>query len=229
MKTPILILLATCMAATAQTNTCITFTNKSGDVISNAEVVEVHVSKLTYRIPSGGGMVKLADLPPQLQERFGYDAAKADAADKKEREDRAAELQKATAISAAMAKYDGLKNQLIQGSRRVDGKVLQKISVGLLVESGDFGRSFKEYHEDVYGTRGGIMTEGSSPGAEALNLVLLQDYPDSSMADDGHVDIIAYPVGLYTYESVGKSQKTVRKFSCNLDTAIRTLALDGNN
>jgi len=34
-----------------------------------------------------------------------------------------------------------------------------------------------------------------------------------------------YPLGLFSYDTVGKSQKTVRKFSCNLDAAIRKLAL----
>lgn len=224
------------MAAIAQTNTYITFTNKSGVVISNAEVVKVDANKVTYRIPSGGGTVKLADLPPEVQEQFNYDAAKADMADEKENLKQAADLQQRAAMSAAIAKYNQLRDQLIQGSRRVDGKVLQRISEGLLVDSG--AASITRAEERHYGTSpdgnpiswgGGTIMEGNSPGAEALHLVLLQDYPDPNVVDDGHVDIFAYPVGLYSYETVGKSQKTVRKFSCNLDAAIRTLALQEQN
>ena len=212
--------------AFAQTNVFITFTNKAGTLVSNAEVVKVDANKLIYRIPSGGGTVKLSDLPPALQEQFGYNAKKAAAVDENEQKARAADLQQRAAMAATQEKYNRLKARLVQGSRRVDGKILQKISDGLLVQSGDHGRALREYREDVYGARGGTMTEGNAPGAEALSLVLLQDYPDPNMVDDGHVDVIAYPIGLYSYDSVGKSQKTVRKFSCNLDTAIRTLALE---
>jgi len=42
---------------------------------------------------------------------------------------------------------------------------------------------------------------------------------------DWWIDADGYPLGLFSYDTVGKSQKTVRKFSCNLDTAIRKLAL----
>jgi hypothetical protein len=46
---------------------------------------------------------------------------------------------------------------------------------------------------------------------------------DESRSRRGRV--IAYPLGLFSYDTIGKSQKTVRKFSGNLDTAIRKLDL----
>jgi TPR repeat protein len=75
MKTFTLAFLAACAPVLAQTNYgTITFTNKSGDVISNAVVTKVEAGKLTYRysLGVGGGVVRLADLPEGLQARFGY-------------------------------------------------------------------------------------------------------------------------------------------------------------
>jgi hypothetical protein len=234
------------LAAPAQTNTStstndngglnagngpatFTFTNKDGIVISNAEVVKIYANKLIWRKDfgmEGAGTVKLADLPPDLQQRFGYDPEKAAALDEKEQQDRAADLQRRRTIAAAQEKYSRLKAKLVQGSRRVDGKVLQKISEGLLVESGDLERALQEHNERVYGDTGGVTFESGIPGGEALGLVLLVDYPDPNMTDEGHVDIIAYPLGLFSYDTLNKSSKTVRKFSADLETAIRTLALE---
>ena len=60
-----------------------TFTNRDGDVITNAEVVRIYETGISLIWQSGNrvGMVKLADLPSDLQVRFGYDAAKSAAAD----------------------------------------------------------------------------------------------------------------------------------------------------
>jgi hypothetical protein len=63
--------------------TTITFINSSGVMITNAEVVRVidGVSLIWRNGPTSGGMVRLADLPENLQVRFGYDEAKTKAAD----------------------------------------------------------------------------------------------------------------------------------------------------
>jgi TPR repeat protein len=62
-----------CVAALAQTNWgTITFTNSYGLVISNAEVRKVDAKTLLYIYSNGGGTVRLADLPRDLQARFGY-------------------------------------------------------------------------------------------------------------------------------------------------------------
>jgi len=74
--------------------TRISFTTKSGSVVTNAEVRPyVEGVSLIWRDHAGGGIVKLADLPEELRSRFGYDAAKAAAADASEQERRAQEAQ----------------------------------------------------------------------------------------------------------------------------------------
>jgi hypothetical protein len=61
--------------------TTITFTNKDGEVISNAAVriYEQGVSVLWEQDSGAAGLVKLADLPESLRIRFGYDPVMAEA------------------------------------------------------------------------------------------------------------------------------------------------------
>jgi hypothetical protein len=61
----------------------ITFINKSGTLITNAEVVRVidGVSLIYRNGPTSGGLIRLADLPEELRKEFGYDPAKTAAAD----------------------------------------------------------------------------------------------------------------------------------------------------
>lgn len=70
------LVLIVAVRATAQTNT-ITFTNKSGEVVRDAKVLAIWPSDLFYETPGGGSRVHLADLPPEVSSRFGYDSLKA--------------------------------------------------------------------------------------------------------------------------------------------------------
>jgi len=64
----------------------ITVTTSSGFVITNAEVVRVNQGvSLVWRSGGAGGIAKLADLSPELQEKFGYDPIKARAAEEAEK------------------------------------------------------------------------------------------------------------------------------------------------
>jgi hypothetical protein len=68
----------------------ITFTNSSGRVYSNVQVVRVIDGvSLIWRDGASGGLAKLADLPPDLQRAYGYDPAKAAAADAADKERKA--------------------------------------------------------------------------------------------------------------------------------------------
>ncbi len=92
----------------------VTFTNRSGMVVSNAQVVRVIDGvSLIWRDGASGGVVKLADLPPDLQQLYGYDAAKtaaADAADKdkkaRERQAQFQAFQAQTQVAAAQTAVD---------------------------------------------------------------------------------------------------------------------------
>jgi hypothetical protein len=246
MKTIIALLLASCAVSLAQINTNtdsrgyvtnaalltpFTLTNSSGKIVTNAVLVKLSPNTFIYKTPDGEmGVRRLDSLPKDLRENFGYDpvkAAQADAADAEKKTQQDQMRQRQIAQAAAYARYQAIKAEVEQGNRRIEGKVLQKIPEGLLVDSGAAAIAIDEGMHNV-SFAGGTLYEGTAPGVEALGLVLLQDYPDPNIADEGHVDIIAYPVGLFTYDSVNKSSKTVRKFSCDLDKAIRTMALEEN-
>jgi hypothetical protein len=63
-------------SASASAQITITFTNKAGEVISNAPLITMTGTMLFYETPSGGGDVKLAELPPALQKQIGYEPGK---------------------------------------------------------------------------------------------------------------------------------------------------------
>ena len=82
----------------------ITFTNKSGLLISDAEVVRTNDGvSLVWEKDGGasGGVVRLEDLPEDLRVRFGYDPAKTAAADELQTQRRAQWQQSVVAAQAA--------------------------------------------------------------------------------------------------------------------------------
>jgi hypothetical protein len=83
--------------------TAFTFTNSSGEVITNAEVVRMFVPgvSLIWRSGSAMGMVKLADLPEALRSRFGYDPVKTTEAEQTERDKKEQWQQQVLAAQAA--------------------------------------------------------------------------------------------------------------------------------
>lgn len=231
MKTLMFGFLAFCATSWAQTNFgTITFTNKSGMVFSNATVVRIDANKLIWRLGVAGGVIKLADLPDEVRARFGYNPVLAASADRAESERRSRQLQNQALWAAEDARRDSIakaKKQLIDSSRTVAGKVIQKLPDGLLVDSGAEVMAEVGKTEFTYGkysvssvTHTGVG-EGNQPGTTCLGLVLLQDHPRySDMVDGAYVKVIAYPIGQYQYTTVQNASKTVRKFSADLDRAF---------
>jgi len=92
-------------ASPAPSRPTITFTTKSGEVISNAEIIRTNTGvSLVWEKDGGasGGVVRLENLPEDLQSQFGYDADKTAAADKLAA-DRRAQLQQEEAAAALVA------------------------------------------------------------------------------------------------------------------------------
>jgi hypothetical protein len=83
------------------TNT-ITYTNLSGEVFADVEVVRVIAgTSLIWRKGNSAGSVKLADLPEDVRRRYGYDPEKASAADQAEKDRKAREQAEIRASQAA--------------------------------------------------------------------------------------------------------------------------------
>ena len=141
MKTLTLLFLVACASAFAQTNFgTITFTNKDGIIISNAEVVRVEVNKLIWRLGAGGGSIKLTDLPNDVRARFGYDAARASQQDVVEREKRerlakqdAAAAAKMRAVQAEQAAFKKRADEFFSSQEMIQGEVTQRHEKGITV------------------------------------------------------------------------------------------------
>ncbi|HZR18876.1 MAG TPA: hypothetical protein VFE51_16435 [Verrucomicrobiae bacterium] len=121
-----------------------------------------------------------------------------------------------------------LRAQCISGRRSICGKILRIFSNGILVESGytNLARAPLTKSWLIPGTvtaaRGENLVETREPGALCVGTVLLTDLPRGKPRQYDYVVIAGYPTGEFTYTSVGSVRKTVRRFSANLDKAVRT-------
>lgn len=96
--------------------TTITFTTRSGSIISNAQVKPyIEGVSLIWRVEGGsGGIVQLADLREELRARFGYDPGKAAAVEASDEAKRAHEAQTLAAQTAAPAPATSLQTEDVQ-------------------------------------------------------------------------------------------------------------------
>ena len=126
----LLLLLATCRFAliwglpAADAGPVISFTNKAGVLITNAEVVRTNDGvSIVWEKDGGamGGTELLQDLPPNLQDQFGYDPDKTAAAEQLAR-DRAAQLQLSAAEWADLARQDQLAAAKAAASNSIASK-----------------------------------------------------------------------------------------------------------
>jgi hypothetical protein len=230
MKAIILIVAAilACCSASAQT-TNITFTNKTGEVFTNAPVMSFTATTVYYETPSGGGGVKLSDLPPALQKLFNYDPAKA-AAERAAKAERtralavrqAAEREAISQASAAKAWREKVGKTKVA----IYGKIIQRLDIGLLVDGGSEERgvtysSWSTKASTGYGTSQHIAFSrpDGTPGAWGICLLI-----GPARGIDGEmVNTNAYPDGTYTYKTITGAQKTIRRY--NMDpAAVQTIA-----
>lgn len=124
MKTIAMILLLV-VTAFAQTNLgTITFTNKSGAVVRDAVVVKVEPAWIIYKEADivGGGRIRIADLPKEIQEQFHYDAPAALAAEMRERAK--IKNQQEAAAEARQALLDKLETERIKNSLETNALVI---------------------------------------------------------------------------------------------------------
>jgi hypothetical protein len=218
MKIIVLTLLFSCLTVFAQTN-IISFTNADGIFITNANAIKIAENKLLYRIPSGGGIVRLDSLPEDIRKQFNYNptnAAIADDSDEQKKEMQAELDRQMAAALKQKADFEKLKGDLIKESRTISGKVIQKIPEGLLVDN-----AWSSYVTETI--------REPSPATEYTSLCLLIDYPEYDQTVDGdYIHILAYPAGQYVYTTVNNSQKTVRKFTVDFQKAIDYKTLNSN-
>ena len=138
---------------------------------------------------------------------------------------------------AAVAVHsEQIRTDCILGRRLICGKVLKIFPDGLVVDSGytDLLRPPLTQSWIVPGTvsasRNSAILELQEPGTPCIGLVFLTDLPKRQKVKNfDYVVIMGYPAGQYVYTPAPNVEKTVRKFSCGLDTAVRlTLQAEDN-
>ena len=132
-----------------------------------------------------------------------------------------------SAASAAV-RAEQIRMDCIQGRRLICGKVLQISPGGLVVDSGytDLLRAPLVQSWVVPGSvtasRPAGVLELNEPGTPGIGLVFLTDLPKRPKVKIyDYVVMMGYPAGQYVYTPAPRVEKTVRKFSCGLDTAVR--------
>ena len=227
----LLIVLATvsALAGHAEDLGTLTFNKQDGTAIKEAKVVKVEPTRVVYLTPDGGGSVALSNLPPDLQVRFNYnptnEAAAALIAQRKKLAEAAAVQARQDQLAAS-----GLRNQVAASAQYVQGKVVQKLNPGLLVDCGD-----KRVWESGQYTRTGRYSSSYTSGgySEALSfhglrlakgLVFITFSPALQKLVDGDiVSLPAFPAGEYKYTTVQNARSTIRRFSPSIDEAILLL------
>lgn len=132
--------------------------------------------------------------------------------------------------AAVVQQIEQIRAACISGRRAICGKVLKILPDGLVVESGytnllrpPLDRSWL-VPGTVTASRDPSLVEVSTPGSICVGIVVLTQLPKARHArvkDYDYVIIEGYPAGHYTYTSVGDLQRTVRRFSASLDTAVK--------
>jgi hypothetical protein len=120
-----------------------------------------------------------------------------------------------------------MRSRCIAGRRSICGKILRIFPNGILVESGYTNLLRQPLTKSwlvpgsVLASRAQNLVESREPGALCAGPVFLTDLPRGKPRQYDYVIIAGYPTGEFSYTSVGTIQRTVRRFSANLDKAVK--------
>ena len=129
---------------------------------------------------------------------------------------------------AGSVRAEQIRTDCIKGRRLICGRVLKVSPDGLVVESGytDLLRPPLTQSWVVPGTatasRDPAVLELNEAGTPCIGPVFLTDIPKRPKVNNyDYVIITGYPAGQYAYSPAPGVEKTIRKFSAGLDTAVR--------
>jgi len=130
--------------------------------------------------------------------------------------------------AALVARSEQIRAACIEGRRRICGKVLQIVPEGLVVESGYVGLLRPELTRSwvapgtVSVTRPPNLVEEKIPGSVCVGLIMVTDIPKKpAVKPYDYVILEAYPAGQYLYAPVPNVNKSIRRFSVGLLTAVK--------
>ena len=133
-------------------------------------------------------------------------------------------------IESVPRQVEAVRAACIQSRRVVCGKILKVQPDGLVVDSGytNLMRAPLNRSWLIPGTavaeRAENLVERNEPDAVCVGPIFLVDLPKSRGAKPNVYDFVvieAFPVGQYTYTSVGDVHRTVRKLSTKLENAVK--------
>jgi hypothetical protein len=125
-------------------------------------------------------------------------------------------------------RLEQVRTACIAGRRHVCGRVLQVTPAGLVVDSG-YPTLLQPPLDHSWITpavaapaRPDFLMESNAPGAIALGLVCLTDFPRRpKVRQYDYVALTGYPAGQYDYVPVAGVKKTIRRFAGGLETAVK--------
>jgi hypothetical protein len=125
-------------------------------------------------------------------------------------------------------RVEEVRMDCIQHRRIICGKIVKVLPDGLVVDSGytNLMRPPLNLSWVVPGTvtsrRAANMVEGNQPESVCIGLVFLTGQPKKPVPKlYDYINLVGYPMGQYTYTSVGDVHRTVRRFSAKLANAVQ--------
>jgi hypothetical protein len=117
----------------------------------------------------------------------------------------------------------------IENRRLICGKIVQIQPEGLVVDSGYTNLARYPLNQSwlvpgtVVASRATNVIEGKQPDSICMGLVFLTDLPKITGRQPSLYDFVslaAFPMGQYTYNSVGDVRRSIRRFSTKLPKAV---------
>ena len=131
---------------------------------------------------------------------------------------------------ALAQRVEAMRAVCIQNRRMICGKILKVLPDGIVVDSGYTNLMRAPLNQSwlIPGTaeavRASNLVEANQPDAVCLGLVFLTDLPKSPGAKPKVFDFVnleGFPMGQYTYTSVGDLKRTVRRFTTKVANSVR--------
>jgi hypothetical protein len=127
-------------------------------------------------------------------------------------------------------RFEKIHMECIRDRRIICGKIVKVLPDGLMVDSGYMDLMRPSVNGSwlipgtVTATRPANLVEAKQPDSVCIGLVFVTDLPKTpgikpSLYD--YVDIEGFPIGQYTYASVGDLQRTVRQFTAKIQNAAK--------
>jgi hypothetical protein len=139
----------------------------------------------------------------------------------------AAVLSSTNPVPSPIELSERLRAECIHGRRSICGRILRIVPDGIIVESGYTNLLRQSLSGSwllpgtVVASRASNLIESREPNALCVGIVCLSNLPRGKPHPYDYVVISGYPMGGYTYASVGTVTRTVRHFSASLEEAVK--------